>query len=77
MLSAKAGAAPTAPINTEQNESYQSDMLTSNKNLRHEIGELLFCLELPIGREYRQIGLELLEGLLRCYVSLTHAGEKA
>ena len=51
MLIKKSGAtAPTAaPKNNRQFESYRNFVRTSRKKLKHEIGELLFCLELPVG----------------------------
>lgn len=57
------------PKNNRQNESYRSGLLTSRKNLKIEVGELLFCLKFPVGRELSQIGWGLLERLLRRYVS--------
>ena len=74
MLMKKAGAADTAPKNNRQLELYRRGLTMSRKNLKHEIGELLFCLELPVGQELTQIGWALFERLLRCYVDLTHTG---
>ena len=74
MLSAQKGAAPTAPKCNRQDESYRNGVLVSSKNLKYEIGELLFCLELPVGPGLSQVGWALFERLLRRYVGLTHTG---
>jgi hypothetical protein len=46
----------------------------SSRNLKQEIGELLFSLEFPLGQELHQVGWGLFERLLRRYVDLVHAG---
>ena len=62
MLSTKEGAACTAPNDIRQNKSYRSRLTESS--LKLEIGELLFCLQFPVGRELRHIGWRLLEQLI-------------
>lgn len=70
MLSAKERAADTAPKNNRQIGSYRSGLLTSNKNLKQEIGELLWSLQFPLSKELSQIGWMLFEQSLRRYVDL-------
>ncbi len=50
-------------------ESYLKKAPMSTK-LKLEIGELLFCLEFPIGQRMRSNGWRLLEKMLRSYVDL-------
>ena len=71
MLSKKQGAAAptTARMIKHRTESYESGMLTSREILQQDIGELLFCLQIPIG-ELSQTGWALFERLLRRYMGL-------
>lgn len=62
MLSAKAGAAPTAPKNNQQMEAYQTCEPVSI--LKFQIGTLLLALQGPLSREQRKTGYRLLEVLL-------------
>jgi hypothetical protein len=59
-------------MNTNYNENWT---LMSRENLKCEVGELLFCLELPIGCEFRQLGWALFERLLRRYVGLNYTSK--
>ena len=42
----------------------------SLSSLKSEVGELLWCLEFPLGKELAQSGWQLFERLLRRYVDL-------
>jgi len=62
MLIKKAGAAPAAPKNTEQDESYQS--CESASILKFQVGTLLLALQGPMSRNQRKSGYRLFEILL-------------
>jgi len=71
----RAAAPTTAQTSEQQCETYRNGVLTSSKNLKYELGELLFCLELPVGPGLSQIGWELFERRLRRYVDLIQGGQ--
>ena len=48
----------------------------SSRNIRHEIGELLWCLQFPIGQELSQIGWGLLERMLHRYIALNYTSKR-
>lgn len=50
--------------------SYLRTTSMSRANLKEQIGELLFCLEFPVGKELSRIGWGLFERQLRQYVDL-------
>ncbi len=54
-------------------ESYLNSASLSS-NLKREIGELLFCLEFPVGQELCCIGWGIFEKMLRQYVDLRISG---
>ena len=58
--------------NHSQRRTYRKAAPLSS--LKSEIGELLFCLEFPIGQELTQVGWGLFERWLRQYVDLIHTG---
>lgn len=64
----RAAAPTTAPQSQLQIASYQKPAPESS--LKSEIGELLWCLEFPVGQELAQSGWKLFERLLRLYVDL-------
>lgn len=66
----RAAVAATAQTIEHQSKSYRNDLLTSSRNLQQDIGELLFCLEFPVGNELRQLGWMLFERLLRRHMGL-------
>ena len=53
---------------------YQKEYAKSSRNLRYEIGELLWCLQFPLG-EMSQVGWGLFERMLRRYISLKRASK--
>ena len=75
MLSAKERGAGTAPNDNRRGKSYRSRR--GESSLKLEIGELLFCLQFPVGRELSHCGWELLERRLRRRTDLVHAGGAA
>ena len=46
----------------------------SQSRLKFEIGEILFCLQFPIGQPLSRIGWVIFERRLRQYVDLIHTG---
>ena len=74
---AGASAAPTS-VNIQSGGAYlKAESLSS---LQSEIGELLWCLEFPIGRELALMGWGLFERLLRRYVdgrAAPHSGSES
>ncbi len=68
-------AEATAQDYNRQKISYRTCELKSRKNLKREIGELLFCLEFPLGKELRQLGWGLLERLLYRHIDATRLSQ--
>ena len=79
MRSKRQGAAAptTAQTSKQQCRSYPNRARESRENLKHEIAELLFCLELPVGHELSQVGWVLFEWRLRQYIDFIHTGRAA
>ncbi len=71
MRSKKEGAAAltTTPSTNQLKVKYQKQPATSSRNLKHDMGELLWSLQFPVG-ELSQTGWKLFERLLRRYVGL-------
>lgn len=74
MLGAKERAAGTAPKNNLHVESYPNSTQESSKNIKQDIGELLWCLQFPVG-ELSQVGWALFERLLRRHVALNYTSK--
>lgn len=72
----KASAGTLAEGKELQGKSYQGIITLSTENLKEQIGELLFCLELPVGKELCQIGWSLFKILLLQYIEATHQEAK-
>ena len=70
----KKAAGLTAAIQNEQHKSYQGMITMSTEIPKKKIGELLFCLEFPIGKEISQVGWGLFEVLLPQYIELKLQG---
>ena len=63
-------AQQAAPKYDSHAKAYPNDPPLSSENLKSEIGELLWCLEFPLGKELAQSGWKLFERLLRRYMNL-------
>lgn len=74
MKTKKASAGTLAERNKRQKTSYLRATTMSTENLKEHIGELLFCLELPMGQNLKWMGWEILENMLRRYVDLRISG---
>lgn len=72
--SKEAAARTTTSKRHRQKESYPICIAESRGNLRNDIGEILFCLEFPLGRELSQRGWRLFERWLRRYMDSKHTG---
>ena len=77
MRSKKEGAAPrkATPSTNQLKIKYQKESAKSSRNLRNEIGELLWCLQFPVG-ELSQVGWGLLERMLRRHVALNYTSKR-
>jgi hypothetical protein len=68
-------AKATAQNCNRQNELYRTFEPKSSRKLKQEVGELLFCLEFPVGWQLRQFGWGLLERLLCRYIDSTRLSQ--
>ena len=72
--SEEAAARTTTSKNDLHKELYPVCIAESRGNLQNDIGEILFCLEFPLGHELSRLGWRLFERSLRRYMDFKYAG---